>query len=210
MEGLVEHDVIRRHKQSSGPHGYRFLIPELDTFVGSLLSNAVPLAPGTKEVLSLSDAAQRVKTSVHEIANLIRNRRLKWVGYRTDLRGVRSVVVDAEDVADALKQSRPQTLNSFAAASRLNVSPAAVRFLVKENLLVGVWRKDPISHRMRLFFQASDVEQFDRTYVSLHNLGRLSGRSTAKLRIELAKKSVLPVTEAPGVTSIYRRGDLDD
>jgi hypothetical protein len=208
MDSLIECNLISRHKQSAAVHAHRFLISELDDFLAGLISGAAPVAPGTSGVFSLSDVAQKVKTSVHAIVTLIVNRRLKWVGYRTDLRGFSSLVVKPKDVADVLRKSDPQKLSTAATASRLNLSQHAVRHLLRQKLLVATQMKHPVTNQMRDFFEQSDIDRFDAEYVSLFNLSRLTGTQGAKLRKEFAQRSIFPVVEKIGVTTIYRRVDL--
>ncbi|WP_441280407.1 TniQ family protein [Tardiphaga sp. 862_B3_N1_1] len=208
MNSLIDCNLIARHKQSTGLHAHRFLVSELDTLLATVLSGAHPVATGTDGVLSLGRAAQTVQSSVHAITAMIIDRRLKWVGYRTDLRGFASIVVDPTEVASVLQQSHTLKLSTTATASRLSLSPSAVRHLVGK-LLVATPMKHPVTHQIRLFFDETDLDRFDAEYVSLSNLSRLMNRHVRSLKMELAKRSILPVLEESRVMTIYRRADLD-
>lgn len=147
--------------------------------------------------------------SVHGIVKLLLDRRLKWVGYRTDLRGFASLVVNPKDVADVMRQSHPQKLSTAGAASRLNLSQHAARHLLGQKLLLATRMKHPVTRQIRDFFDPSDVDHFDAEYVSLFNLSRLMRTQGAKLRKEFTERPILPVVEEIGVTTTYRRADLD-
>ncbi|MGM4906000.1 TniQ family protein [Tardiphaga sp. 866_E4_N2_1] len=208
MDGLIDYNVIRRHKQSMGLQAHRFLVSDLDDLLTGLFSEAVAIDPDTNGVVPLNKAANRVKSSVHAIVTLIIKRRLKCVRYRPDFRGFASLLVDPEEVAGVLKQSHPRLLNTSATASKLKLSQRAVRHLVRQDLLVGSWMKHPVTHKRRLFFEPSDVDRFEEEYVSLYNLSRSTGRQSAELKKAFAERTILPVVEENRVTTIYRRADL--
>ena len=207
MNRLIASNLISRHKQSTGVYAYRYIVSELDALLADVFRDALPVSPDTKGALSLGRAAQAVQSSVDAITNLIVNRRLKWVGYRTDLRGFSSLVVDPVDVASVLRQSHPSKLSTAATASRLNVSKRAVRYLIGK-LLVSAPMKHPVSHKICHFFDPTDIDRFDAEYISLFNLSRLTSRRAATLKKELDERSILPVLAEWRVTTIYRRADL--
>jgi hypothetical protein len=207
MKQLIEGNLLPRHEQSMGHHAYRFLISELDALLASVLSGASPIAPGTDRGLPLVEAALAIKSSVRAITALIVDRRLDWVGCRTDLRGFASIVVDPEEVANVLRQSHPQMLTAEAAAARLKLSDNAVRHLIGK-LLVATTMKHPVTRQMRLFLDPADVDRFDEEYISLFNLSRWTKRGSRALKIDLATRSIHPVLEETGVITIYRRTDL--
>lgn len=207
MNQLIDANLLPRHKQGMGHHAYRFLIPELDALLASVLSGASPVAPGTDRGLSLAETALAIKSSVHEITGLIINRRLQWVGSSTDSYGFASILVDPDEVAEVLRQSHPKLLTAEAAAARLNLSDAAVRYVIGK-LLAATTMKHPVTRQMRLFLDPADVDRFDAEYISLFNLSRLTKRASKALKVDLAKRSIHPALEKTGVATIYRRTDL--
>ncbi|MDB5566353.1 MAG: hypothetical protein JWP84_2919, partial [Tardiphaga sp.] len=209
MNTLRKDKIIGRQCTESDATRDRYSIVELDDFVRRLFVDAEPVEADSASVMCLMDASARNRCTISVIVKLILDRKLPWVGFRKDVRGVASLRVNPEDVSRLLARKVPEGVHAFEAGTFLKIAPPVIRRIADRGLIKGTRYIDPLSGRTKMVLSTSDLERFDAEYVTLFNLARPMRRQPSQLRAELSAQGILPAKETIGVgAAFYRRSDL--
>lgn len=210
MENLIHEGFVRRYRASTGVQGYRFSKAELDRFLERMFLDAVPAGPGSEAAMSISRASFHCRASATAIIQIILDRKLRWIGYREDLRGLASLIVHPQDVIDAFCLPHLDGMTVAEVSAKLHIHPMVVRELIKRNLLKASSKLHPVNNRPSLRIAPSELERFDAEYTTLFNLARqLKLDHHLKLKAILADRGIHPAEETIGLdTTFYKRLDL--
>jgi hypothetical protein len=160
--------------------------------------------------MSISYASAHVRCKISTIFQFILDRKLRWVGRRTDRSGLDALLVNPEDLKLVMNRPTDDGLSAFDAAKSLRLAPAVLRRLA-ERKIVGSFRvRDPMTGHVKLRFARAEIDRFASEYVSLFNLGRTLRQNAARVRKDLNARGVKPAQETLGLNAIfYRRSDLE-
>jgi hypothetical protein len=210
MKILLDGGFIQRRRVSKGPHGLRFWADELDAFLARVLEGAEPIDGKVEETMSISYASAHARCTISTIFQLILDRKLNWVGHRTDRSGLDALLVIPDDIKLALNRPTDDGLSAIDAAESLRLAPAVMRRLA-DRKIVGSFRvRDPMTGHEKLRFARAEIDRFASEYVSLFNLGRTLRQKPARVRKDLDACGVKPAQELLGLDAIfYRRSDLE-
>ena len=210
MKILLDGGFIQRRRVSKGPHGLRFWADELDAFLARALDGTKPIDGKVEETMSISYASAHVRCTISTIFQLILDRKLRWVGRRTDRLGLDALLVNPEDLKLAMNRPTEDGLSAIDAAESLRLAPAVMRRLA-DRKIVGSFRvRDPMTGHQKLRFTRAEIDRFASEYVSLFNLSRTLRQKAARVRKDLDARGVKPAQELLGLDAIfYRRSDLE-
>jgi hypothetical protein len=207
---LFEAGLIRRHKLGDNGLEEVFFRAELDEFLARLLKNAKEISTFSDPVHDLPSAAKRACCSSAEIVKLILDERLQWVGRRTGQTGFLCVLVDTNEVKakTALDAPNGMPLN-IAAKEVLKTNWRVMSQLVASGAIQTTTVTNPVNRCPQCIIPFSELQRFQRTYVSLHRLGIERGLHMRTVLKELNASGILPAAELNHVgATFYRREHL--
>ena len=160
---------------ASGPLGLRatFAPAMLDSFVARLLKGARTVRRKEPHHVSLMQASRKAVCTQAEIATLILDGRLKWIGNLGGKGGYRSILVDLSEVDALVHELDPDTISAAEFAERIGVKPGAGRALMKHGYVEAVFRQRA-GHRVARI-SSSELAVFRKRYVSLGEISRVRG-----------------------------------
>lgn len=210
MKVLLDGGFVQRRRVSKGPHGLRFWADELDTFVAHVFEGSEPVEGKTDETMSVSYASAHARCTISTIFQLILDRKLRWVGRRTDRSGIDALLVNPDDLKLALNRPVETGLSAIDAAESLRLDPKVMRRLADRNIVASFTIRDPMTGHEKLRIAPEEIDRFASEYISLFNLGRNLGQNVSRVRKDLDARGVKPAQELLGLDAIfYRRADLE-
>jgi hypothetical protein len=210
MKTLLNGGFVKRRRVSKGPHGLRFPAAELDAFLARILEATTPVEGKTDETMSVSYASAHARCKISTIFRFILDRKLRWVGRRTDRSGLDAILVNLDDLKLLLNRPAEDGLSAIDAAESLRLAPAVMRLMAKRKIVESFTICDPMTGRQKLRILTTEIDRFASEYVSLYNLGRTLGQKPARVRKDLDARRVKPAQELLGLDAIfYRRSDLE-
>jgi hypothetical protein len=193
---------------ASGPLGLRatFAPAALDAFVERLLRGAKTVRRKEPHHVSIPQASRKAVCTHAEIATLILDGRLKWIGNLGGKGGYRSILVDLSEVDALVHELDPDTISAAEFAERIGVKPEAGRALMKRGYVKAVFRQRA-GHRVARI-SSSEMNAFRRRYVSLGELSRAQGKHHQTVKKILTAKGITPAFDLGKVRDqFYRRGE---
>jgi hypothetical protein len=191
---------------ASGPLGLRatFAPAALDAFVARLLKDAVTVRRREPHHVSVSQASRRAVCTQAEIATLILDGRLKWVGNLGGKGDYGSILVDLAEIDALVHELDPDTISAAEFAGRLGVKPEVGRALVRHGYVKAVFRQRA-GHRVARI-STSEVQAFRQRYASLGEISRDRGLRHPAMRKLLRDADIQPAVDPEKVTAwFYRR-----
>jgi len=194
---------------ASSPLGLRatFAPAMLDAFVARLLQGAHTVKRKAAHHLTIRQAALRATCPQAEIAKLILDGRLKWVGTFGGKRDYRSILVDLSEVRHVAHGLDPETISTLEFAERFGVKKEVGLALVRHGHVKVVYCERAGHQVARI--PSSEVKAFRRRYVSLAELSRVRRKHHVAVKKMLDRKGVLPAFDLGKVRAhFYRRDDI--
>ena len=206
MRSLVEAKLVEPVASGEGLREV-FATATLDAFVADLLKDARAVTRNSAHHGTLCQASRKAMCSQADVARLVVDGRLKWVGTTGRKRDYRSVLVDLREVRLLFHGADSKTLSVREFAQRLGLRKQTAHGLVNHGYVksVSIMRAGHRVARIPL----SEVDAFRRRYVSLGQLARIRGKRPATVKAALDAKGVLPALHRREVfTHFYRRTDV--
>jgi len=194
---------------ASGPLGLRatFAPAMLDAFVARLLRRARPVQRMAAHHVTLQQAALKATCTQADVVKLILGGKLKWVGTLGRKRDYRSILVDLSEVRLLVHGLDPQTISPLEFAKRFDFKKEVAHCLVKHGHVKAV-ACERAGHQVTRI-PLSEAESFRRSYVSLGELSRASGRHHVTVKKALDQKGIRPAFDPDKVVlHFYRRRDV--
>ncbi len=187
---------------------------DLDRFMARLLEGAVAVESHSVEHdrhfrMSIAAATARANCKVHEVVQLILERRLSWIGRDVSLTGFASVMVDLQELKLLVRLPPLDGIPRSVFADSFGISDGAATQLIVAGLITGTLAVNPINRcPITIVTTAVDVE-LRKELVSLRDLARDRNISSRRLRRELAENEILPIPDWLECGAIvYRRQNL--
>lgn len=183
-------------------HSHAFVNNDLDTLLTAIISNATHGDLSDLDGITL--AGKKSFTSTGFIIRLLVERKLTRVGIDTTKCGLRSVLVDPEEVRShvPVNPDKPLTLRQTMKISHW--SDYVVKALVKNGYLKATIRGSHVRIDQR------ELEAFQREFVSLLTLANERGCHFARLKKILSDIGVRPAFDRDVIAAtFYRRRDID-
>jgi hypothetical protein len=204
---LVEAKLIE--PIASSPLGLRatFAPAMLDAFVAKLLRGAQTVKRKASHHFTIREAALRSACRQDEVAKLILDGRLKWVGILYGKQRYSSILVDLAEVDIAVNGLAPDTISIAEFAKRIGLKKEAGLALVKHGH-VDVSSCERAGHQVSRI-SVREVEAFQHRYVSLGELGRIRRKHSLTIKKTLDEKGILPAFDLGKVrVQFYRREQI--
>ncbi len=194
---------------ASGPLGLRatFAPATLDAFVARLLKDARTVRRKEPHHVSIMQASRKAVCTQAEIATLILDGRLKWVGNLGGKGDYRSILVDLTEVDALVHELDPDTISAAEFAERIGVKQEVGRALVKHGYVKAVFRQRA-GHRVARI-SSSEMGAFRRRYVSLGEVSRTRGLPHPAMRKMLRDAGIQPAIDPEKVINwFYSRREV--
>ncbi|MGL9620215.1 TniQ family protein [Bradyrhizobium sp. U531] len=179
----------------------------VDKFVNTLLKRGRHVTVRENSHATLLDASRKVACSQVDIARLIIEGRLKWVGTMAGKSGYRSLLVDLREVRALVHGREARTISVSEFADRLGLRKQTAHALVARGYVKSA-AIERAGHRIARI-RPSAVKVFRQRYVSLGELARGRGLRSATMKAKLDRWGIKPALHKQEVFTIfYRRVDV--
>lgn len=167
---------------------------ELQAFLERMLGAGTPVNSIDDTMISIERAPPVLATPLLDLLQLVWERRLKFVGIRTGIFGLRSIVLRREEVVDLLERPEPDGWCSEDARRHLHVSSITMTWLTRNQLIRIVRRPDHRTHRLMNHITPDAISDFLSKY---ETLGRIAHAEQLQAKSVLAKLRQMGITELP-------------
>ncbi|WP_414470631.1 TniQ family protein [Microvirga sp. M2] len=184
-----------------------FARTELDRFLARLLADAEPMTAPLEGMATIPEAAKRANCSAQEIVAAILERRLSFVGQRTNTRGYLSVLVSMDEVRAAVRRPDHGSLSLRAVERRLGVHTSTVQGLIAGGHLATEVAVNPVNRCPQTVVPEAEMARFESETITLSRLARERHQSRGALQRTLVAHGIKPaiVIEAAKRTLLFRR-----
>ena len=148
----------------------RFAPAALDAFLAKLLAGATPVRRKGADHTTIPETSLRTSCQQTEIAELILNGKVKWIGCLGAKRDFTSILVKLSEVDAAIHGLDPDTLSVAEFAKQACLKKQAAQILVKRGIVRSITRKRAGHQVGRV--PRGEVDAFRRRYVTLGELSR--------------------------------------
>ncbi|GAA6189987.1 TniQ family protein [Litorivita sp. NS0012-18] len=161
---------------------------QLDAFLASI----VPHKTATKAegLVGIQSVCRKAVAGAVEVVGLIQKGDLNTIARDVEQEGYLSVLLDPEEVADALRLIKPNGYLRSTLSGFLGVNASAVRYLVDEGYLELVRARHPISRKSVQVVPYSSVDQFLERYIPGKHYAEFLGYKTRKITDQLIRERV--------------------
>jgi hypothetical protein len=181
----------------------QYAIADLDEFLERLLDGAHAVSEPTDGQVGIPAAAKRACCSAAEIVRFVVDKKLKWVGRQAGVEGYLSVLVDMEEIRGFVRGKDHGGLTPYQVACQLGVTDRVARALIKHGHLATVATINPINRCPQTVVMPTEVERFQREYVSLFALAKQQGRHFRKLKQEMDEAGIEPVFDVNKIGATF-------
>ncbi len=207
--------IAPRARADRGSHSSKlyleFAREDLDAFLDALLSGSEECDQRAPGVVGIQRAALENCCSTNEVARLILERRLGWVGRLRFERGFMSILVRSNDVARLVRGAEPEGLVESSVRHRLRAHEKSVPVLLEEGRLAVITARHPRTRAVRRYVTFDSLERFEATFASLTMRASELGMPPNRLKVKLMKLAIEPALPPEMFYSaFYRRSDLPD
>jgi hypothetical protein len=206
---LVKHGFIKPHmsRTSLGAHD-QYAVPDLDDFLGRLTLGAQLVNRHSHREVTIPSAAKQACCSAADVVRLILEKRLAWVGRRKGVRGYGAVLVNVDQVKDAVRGPGHGGLPLRTVSQKLGTTDRVVTALIEGKHLATFMARNPVNRCMQTLVAAKELAGFQKTYVSLHVLAKERKRYHLVVKTELDAAGIKPAFDHEKVGArFYRRSD---
>jgi hypothetical protein len=194
-------------RQEAGKRMLAFNRSDADDFLTWLMDGANVLENERDGAFSIPRAAKRVPCGAMDIVRLIRDKRLPWVGRRSDQSGYLSIRVRPDQVRPLVFPDIGISVRE--AATRLDVAIGITRNLMNFGLIKTRDGKGINYKRETYIVDPSSIDEFKKAFVSLSELVPEWGPTRLEARSALLSSGIIPATSSYDVGKVYfLRSDL--
>ncbi|WP_342104254.1 TniQ family protein [Methylobacterium sp. SI9] len=182
-----------------------FNVKEVDALMLSLLDGAEVLDREVEGAFSIPRAAKRVPCGAMDIVSLIQNRRLPWVGRRSDELGYMSIRVRPDQVRPALFPGVGISVDQ--AARKLKLHYVLARKIIRLGLINEIPGRCPEYYHERYNVRSESVDDFIKNYIALSEIQIASATKGNSVKSILRSNQIYPVTSSYDVGKVYYKRD---
>ncbi|GEM_PF-6001374 len=203
-QGLIEEiDNDRRRRSRIGR-------PSFTMFEDFL--NSLPAGIPDKGMRSLPDMRRSVGRSYGEIVNLMKEKKITKIIRAADPQGILGfeiIFVDPLEVKEAFQVAVPPGITLQHAERAIQTSTKTLKQLVDSGLLKTVVARNPGKWKLQKYVLPSDLEEFQRTYISLFEYSKGRCHPTF-MKKRLTDWGIYPALDEKGAATFYRRDELPE
>ncbi len=204
---LVKHGFIKPSSPVAGTYD-QYAIDDLDAFLGKLTQGAKPLDRPSAAVAGIQQAARRACCSAADIVRMILERQLAWAGRLRGVHGYQSVLVKIDEVKAAVRGPEHGGLTHREVREALRTNYRVVLALIANGHLADFRAPNPVNRRMQSLVASSELERFQKTYVSLHVLAKERERHNVALKKDFEVAGVRSAFDYKKIGArFYRRSE---
>jgi hypothetical protein len=202
-DGLIQSGLLTPRSSDN-----RFAILDLDNFLERLFDGAHAIAKPSASQVDIPAAAKRAFCSGATIVRLVIDKKLKWVGRLAGTEGYLAVLIDIEEIREQVRGEDHGGLTPAQVANILKTGGPVVSMLIKQGHIATVRTTNPVNRCPQDVVMPSELERFQKKYVSLYTLAKERGRHFRKLKQEMDEAGIKPTFDVEKVgATFYRRQD---
>ena len=181
---------------------------EIDAFLSRLLGRAPVVSTAPDGTADIHTTAKKVRRTLVEIVQAILRGKLDCIGRRDSATGFASVLVNIEQARVATKLEAPPGVPASVLARRMQTSTKNITQLIRLGSLRAITVINPVNRNPLRIIEFSEIERFQKEYISLYHLAQSAGQSMPAINSDLRKKGVTAVDFTGVSTTFYRREDV--
>nr|WP_246389283.1 TniQ family protein [Microvirga mediterraneensis] len=166
---------------------------DADQFLQTLTAEARDVDAAPEGTFSIPDAAKRANCHSTEIVDLIRQRRLAWVGRLGAVHGYNSILVEDREIRERVRGPELEGYTLNQTYKRLRINSHAVNALIDKGVLKTVVQRHPASRTPLRIVPFAEFKWFQAQYVTLFEAARILGLHPMALKKALVASGVRPV-----------------
>ncbi|MDP4003665.1 TniQ family protein [Methylobacterium sp. NEAU K] len=198
--------IYPRHE--TGKRILAFTRSDVDGFMSALSDQAELLDAEKEGSLSIPKAAKRVPCGAMEIVRLVFEKRLSWVGRRSDGSGYLSIRVRPDQIRPILFPKIGISIRE--AATRLELRIEVVQRLVKFGYIKSVDCQGIYYKREKYIVDQNSIIEFRNKYVAFKDLMPDVGRTRFKVRFSLYRRGITPaIPSSKSLMAFILKSDLE-
>ena len=182
--------------------------PALQAFLNQLGERASRMARPAPPLCTLDLATRKANCCVPDIVRLMQEGRLRAVARLSDHVRLDSLLINPDDLARLIGGSTPNGFSHSAVRRRLYINAKTSAWLIANGYLDVRWFRHSITRVTRDYVTADSLARFEAEYITAGQLARNLSTQSQKIRSDLKRIGVRPISEPHGVRAMFRRKDL--
>ncbi|SFD82613.1 TniQ protein [Methylobacterium sp. 13MFTsu3.1M2] len=188
-----------------------FSADDVAAFMGMLRDRAEPIQEMPKTAADIVSAVSRTHSSLVDIVGLILSGKLSWIGCRSDVQGIRSIIVDVAELRERLRRGFFRGLTRRQVACELKISTSCARKLVEKEILPSIRQRHPTTRHHLAVVDSRHCREFNLMYIKIYDAAKLLRTSLAKTRHTLAVDGITPkLVKAEYGMDFYLRAEVSE
>jgi hypothetical protein len=188
-----------------------FAPADLDDFLERILRGASPVTAPPPGMMNVAKAAKRANCSAMDIIQGILGGKLSRRARLLSERGYMALLVDLNELRQHVRKPALDGLTIQAVMTEMGTFHAVVRALIDNGKLQSYCANHPITNRAVNLIPRAELDEFNRTYVSLAELAKRQCKHPRTVRVALEQRGIVPAPELDKtIYSIlfYKRAEL--
>ena len=181
----------------------RFTPTDLDAFLQRLFDGSAKVYKPKPHQCSIPVAAKAACCSAVQIIHLVLDKKLKWTGTLFGTEGYLSLLVDVGEIKRHVSGPAHGGKSLRMVASLLETNDRVVRALIDGGHLKATVAINPVNRCPQTVVSPSEVARFRKTYISLFQLARASGKHIATVKNEMRAAGVKPALAPNSVKATF-------
>lgn len=188
-----------------------FEIQEVERFLNRLYAEAKPVSSVPVGCCDLRAVTWKAKCSLVDVISLVSSGSLRWVGLLAGAEGVRSILVNVEEVRARVRRPELAGHTRRDIELMLKIPFQTVNALTERGILPTTVQRHPSMHKDVLVIAAEDLERFRARYTKAADVARAFSLPFKGLRAALAARGITPVlSKAEFYLDFYDRSFLGE
>nr|WP_298690125.1 TniQ family protein [uncultured Dongia sp.] len=204
--GLLD-PLVRPGPAKLGAFG--ILTTDMDRLLARLDAGCEEIDAVQRNQVSVEGASRRTHAATYQVIQMILGDRLRWKGKLKGTRGLRSIIINIDEVKLNLISGIRPGLSMREAERALSTSYYVLQNLVQGGFLTALDVRNPITNYPQRAIKPSEIERFKATYISLTSIARSSRVSPERAKKLLTARGITPAFPAAVGAIFYRKAECD-
>lgn len=186
----------------------RFHPTELTRFLNRMLSGSREVDVVTKSMVRIDQAPVFCTLPLIELLRFIWDGRLRKIYTEAGRFGLRSVILDREEILQLIEQPATDDLLVEDARRKLHVSSQTMALIIRSGMIEVFRTLHPRTRQRTTYISLAAIEEFFQKYETLGRLGYFEHVQAKSVQARLNRLKIDPLPLPSPHSKIYRREDL--
>ncbi|WP_239495907.1 hypothetical protein [Yoonia maritima] len=182
---------------------------ELEQLLANLNARVTETPIDGGNLVSLSEATQRVRCPLVQIVQLILDGKLTHINQDAETRGLAALRINLPELREALPQFEMPGITKGDASRRLRVNYPTINFLIADGVLIERRLRNPRSRQFLDAVCSESLTAFEANFETLGQLSKRYRRASGPFSSHLEAKGICPIETPDGISLYYERKGLE-